>query len=197
MSTEKIINYITFVILLLIIGTQAYNLFYTRHDYFPGVWIVRSSIVILIGSFVLSFVFSAFFHRFTMDQMPSCASIAYFRFRWYVFVMAALGLAGIPVYLAILQRTNQNRLLVLLASQIQINLFTVLLSIGMDALSRHLYIKSLQQAEAHQNQQAQAQGRPQSPTNPQFGYFSPKTKGPPPLTSQKNPFDSGKFRYAR
>ena len=58
------------------------------------------------------------------------------------FVMAALGLAGIPVYLAILQRTNQNRLLVLLASQIQINLFTVLLSIGMDALSRHLYIKA-------------------------------------------------------
>ena len=194
MSTEKLINYFTLVILILIIGTQSYNLFYTRNDSFSGVWIVRTSIVVLIISFLVSFVFSAFIHRFSMDQMPSCASIAYFRFRWYIFVMAVLGLSGIPVYLAILQRNNQNRLLVLLASQIQINLFTVLLSIGMDALSRYLYTKSLQQQAqtAQTAQQAQVNS-----TQPQFGYFSPKTKGPPHLTSQKNPFDSGKFRYAR
>ena len=197
MSTEKLINYITFVILILIIGTQAYNLFYTRHDSFSGVWIVRTTIVILIVSFLVSFVFSAFFHRFTMDQMPSCASLAYFRFRWYIFIMAIIGLAAIPVYLAILQRTNQSRLLVLLSSQIQINLFTVLLSIGLDALSRYMYNKSIQTQQEQQNQAQAASVPPQSPSNPQFGYFSPKTKGPAPLTSQKNPFDSSKYRYAR
>lgn len=200
MSTEKLINYITFVILILIIGSQTYNLVQTRHDSFPGVWIVRCSIVLLIILFLNSFVFSAFIHRFTMDQVPPCASVAYFRFRWYTFLLAGAGLAAIPVYLAILHRTNLNRLLILLASQIQVNLFTVLLSIGMDALSRFMHNKSKQSQQAQQSQaqaQAQSQQAPQSPANPQFGYFSPKNKGPPPLASQKNPFDSNKYRYAR
>lgn len=199
MSTEKIINYFTFVILILIIGSQTYNLYTTRTDSFPGVWIVRSTIIILIISFLTSFVYSAFFHRFTIDQLPSCTSVAYFRFRWYIVLMAIVSLSAIPAYFAVLQRNRVNRLLLLLSSQIEINLFTVILSIGMDALSRYIYQKSSEQQQ-QQQQQVEAQqtfAPPQSPSNPQFGYFSPKTKGPAPLNSKKNPFDSGKVRYAR
>lgn len=180
----------------MIIGTQAYNLFYTRNDSFSGVWIVRATISILIVSFLISFIFSAFIHRFTIDQLPACTSIHYFRFRWYIFQMAALGLAAIPVYLAILQRTKQNRLLILLASQIQVNLFTVLLCIGFDCLTRYFY-KKQQQSSTEQSQQQQARSTTPNDQSTQFGYFSPKTKGQGPLTSQTNPFEGSKFRYAR
>ena len=198
---SKILNYVTLIIFIMIIGTQAYNLFYTRNDSFSGVWIVRAAISILIISFLISFIFSAFLHSFTIDKLPACTSIAYFRFRWYIFQMAALGLSAIPVYLAILQRTNQNRLLILFASQIQVNLFTVLLSIGFDALNRYLFIKQ-SNANANSGNAAVAQNqmaRPQSQNdqNAQFGYFSPKSKGPPPLSSPKNPFEGSKIRYAR
>lgn len=197
--SSKILNYVTLIILIMIIGTQAYNLFYTRNDSFPGVWIVRATISILIVSFLISFIFSAFLHRFSIDQLPSCTTISYFRFRWYVFQMAVIGLAAIPVYLAILQKTNQNRLLILLASQIQVDLFTVLLCIGFDALTRYFYKK--QELSADQQQQVNLQAaRSTTPNdqNPQFGYFSPKTKGQGPLTtSQKSPFEGSKFRYAR
>ena len=199
--TNRLINYINFFILALIIGTQSYNLFYTRHDSFSGVWLVRSVILVLITSFVGSFVIGAFFHIFPVDQLPSCASVAYFRFRWYIFVMAALALCAIPIYFAILQANHrQTRLLLLLGSQIQVNLFMVLLTIGIDALSRFLYLRQLSQAQA----QAQTQSQPQTETQDrftQFGYFSPKSHGPPPLstsvTQKKNPFESGKFRFAR
>lgn len=175
------------------IGTQSYNFWQSRNESFIGVWIARISVILLIVSFVATFIISAFVHRFTMDQLPSCTSIQYFRFRWYVFLLAVVSLSAIPVYLAILRKARQNSLLILLASQIQINLFTVLLTILFDSISRYFYRKQLDQ-----NQQAQQQERPQSPIqNPQFGYFSPKTKGSAPLSSQKNPFDSGKFRYAR
>ena len=191
---SKIFNYVTLLISLLIFGTQAYFLFYTRNDSFPGVWIVRVTISVLIISFLLSFIFSASFHPFTIDQLPSCTSIHYFRFRWYVFQLAALGLAAIPIYLAIWKKTEQTRLLVLLASQIKVNLFSVLLCIGFDSIARYLYKKQQQQPE-----QAQPQALSVTPNeqNPQFGYFSPKTKGQAPLTSQKSPFEGSKFRYAR
>lgn len=188
MSCNKIINYFSFVLLVVIIGTQAYSLYYTRNDSFPGVWITRSTIVILIASFLNCFIFSAFLHRFTMDQLSSCTTVQYFRFRWYVFLMAAFSLTAIPVYFAILHQTNQNRLLILLASQIQVSLFSVLLCIAMDSLSRYLYLKQL----AANNQQ---QEQPQTAeTDAQFGYFSPKTKTASP---QKTPFESSKIRYAR
>lgn len=196
---SKILNYVTLIILILIIGTQAYNLFYTRNDSFSGVWIVRATISVLIISFLASFIYSAFLHRFTIDQLPACTTIAYFRFRWYIFQMAGLGLSAIPVYLAILQKNNHqnNRLLILLASQIQINLFTVLLSIAFDVLNRYLYKRKESATNSAtsdaQNQQQQAR----NDQNAQFGYFSPKTKGPPPLSSQKSPFEGSKFRYAR
>jgi hypothetical protein len=192
---SKILNYVTLIILLMIIGTQAYNLFYTRNDSFSGAWIVRATISILIVSFLISFMFSAFFHRFSIDQLPPCTSINYFRFRWYVFQMAAIGLSAIPVYLAIFQRTKQNRLLILLASQIQVNLFTVLLCIGFDSLTRYFY-KKQQQSPAEQAQQQPPSSAPIDQTA-QFGYFSPKTKGQTPSTSQKSPFEGSKFRYAR
>lgn len=196
---SKIINYVTLIILIMIIGTQAYNLFYTRNNSFPGVWIVRGTISILMGSFLVSFIFSAFFHRFSIDQLPACTSIHYFRFRWYIFQMAAIGLASIPVYLAVLQKTTQNRLLILLASQIQVNLFTVLLCIGFDALTRYFYKKNSDSSAGAGQQQVRSQTphTPQDQQNAQFGYFSPKSKGPPPLTSQKSPFEGSKFRYAR
>ncbi len=197
-SKSSLITYVSFVILILMIGTQAYSFWQSRNESFTGVWIARTCVILLILSFLATFIISAFVHRFTMDQMPSCATIQYFRFRWYVFLLAAISLSAIPVYLAILKRNQQNLLLILLASQIQINLFTVLLTILFDSISRYFYRKQLNQ----NNQQMQEERPPQSPIsaqnqNPQFGYFSPKTKGPAPLTSQKNPFDSGKFRYAR
>ena len=194
---SKILNYVTLIILLMIIGTQAYNLFYTRNDSFSGVWIVRATISILIVSFLISFIFSAFLHRFSIDQLPSCTTISYFRFRWYVFLMAAIGLAAIPVYLAVLKSTKQNRLLILLASQIQVNLFTVLLCIGVDSLTRYFYKKQSSTDHQNQNQQQTQQQQPPNDQNAQFGYFSPKTKGQAPLTSQKSPFEGSKFRYAR
>lgn len=197
MTFNRVINYISFVLLVLIIGTQAYNLYYTRNDSFPGVWIVRSTIVVVIAAFLNYFIFSAFLHRFTMDQLPSCTSVAYFQFRWYVFLMAALSLSAIPIYFAVLQRTVQNRLLRLLASQIQINLVAVLLYVAMDALSRYMYQKQVSAANGAQTQPPQMQQSNSNNNDVQFGYFSPKSKGPAPLTSQKNPFESSKFRYAR
>lgn len=198
--STNIINYVTFVILILMIGTQAYNLWQSRNESFVGVWIIRACVVLLIVSFVATFIISAFVHRFTMDKLPSCTSIQYFRFRWYVFVTAALSLAAIPVYLAVLKRSDNNLLMILLASQIQINLFTVLLTIVFDSVSRYFYQKQVENSnQQHPPHQQQQQSFAQSPSvqNPQFGYFSPKTKGPAPLASQKNPFDSGNFRYAR
>lgn len=111
-------------------------------------------------------------------------------------MMAAIGLAAIPVYFAVIRKTSRNRLIVLLTSQIQVNLFTVLLCIGMDALSKFLYKKQLQNQQP-QTQHTQSQQQQTTQTDAQFGYFSPKSKGPAPLTSQKNPFESNKFRYAR
>lgn len=196
---NNFIKYFTLIILAMIIGTQAYNLYFTRLDSFSGVWIVRISIVLLISSFIASFIISAFYHRFSADQIPSCCSVAYFKFRWYIFVMAALALSAIPVYLAILKKNHQNRLLLLLASQIQVNLFMVLLSIGLDALGRFLHIRQLRKANGNSVAIAPPTAQVNDPANPsaQFGYFSPKSKGQPVSSSPKNPFDSGKFRYAR
>jgi hypothetical protein len=108
--------------------------------------------------------------------------------------MAGLSLTAIPVYFAILRSNHQNRILILFASQIQVNLFSVLLCIAIDALSRYMHQKQL---EAGINQQAQPQMQQTANPDAQFGYFSPKTKTAVPLTSPKNPFESNKFRYAR
>lgn len=203
-STSKFITYFNFILLAAIIGVQSYSLYVSRNVSFPGVWIARGTILILIVTFALTFIYSAFIHKATIDQIPSCTNITYFRFRWYVMLMAVISISAIPVYIAILQNTSQNRLIVQLASQIQVNLFFVLLSIAGDAFARYLAQK---QSSSSSLSQSQPQERPQSPlqhqqtnTNPQFGYFSPKSKGPAPLaspSSQKHPFDSGKFRYAR
>ena len=205
-TPSKLINYITFLILAFITGVQIYNLYKTRNDSFSGVWIVRSCLILLIISFLGTFVMSAFVHRFTMDQLPACTTIQYFRFRWYLFIMAIISLSAIPVYVAILgrqQKGTHNSLMILFASQIQVNLFTVLLTIAFDSISRYFYRKQSQDvptaasslpagADAN-HQQTNSQNQ-----NTQFGYFSPKAKGTgAPLSPQKNPFDSGKFRYAR
>lgn len=195
--SNNFMKYFTLILLAVIIGTQAYNLYQTRLDYFPGVWIVRISIVLLIISFIASFALSAFYHRFSVDQIPSCCSVAYFKFRWYIFTMAGLALSAIPVYMAILHKNHQKRLLILLGSQIQVNLFMVLLTIGLDALSRYLHLRQVQKSESTNNGGTATPTRSASAAQPQFGYFSPKAKGPQTPTVPKNPFDSGTFRYAR
>lgn len=111
--------------------------------------------------------------------------------------MALASFASIAIYFTLVQRGDGvvPRLLLLLRAQIQTSLFVVAVIVVSDALGRFFHRRQLSV-----NEQSAPILAPRSPTpqQPQFGYFSPKSKSnTPTLTSHKSPFDSGKFRYAR
>lgn len=188
---SNLIRAVSVILVSLTLCTHVYVLYNTWSDNFDTVWLVRANIVLLIivyGAVAFGYIF-----RSAKSQVPpSCLSLQYVKFRWPVWVLAFFALASIAV-LYFAQRNALSSLFVVLRSQIEYSLFTVIVFVIVDSISRYLYNKQLEQG----TNQRPVSPAPQ-PINAQYGYFSPKAKkGAPTLTSQKSPFDSGKFHYAR
>ncbi len=188
---SRIIGVVSAFIVAFTLCSHIYILYLTRDENFKGIWLVRGNIVLLIIVYA-AVVFGYIFRSDRTQLPPSCLSLKYVKFRWPVWILAFFALSSIPI-LFFSQRHADSNLFVIFRVQIEYALLTVLIFVAFDTLSRYLYHKQLEQA---------AQQRPVSPppqlANPQYGYFSPKSKkGAPTLTSQKSPFDSGKFHYAR
>lgn len=184
-------NIIVVGLMLFVLGSHVYVLYKTWHETFSGVWVVRVNIALLIVVYLL--VVLASFSKPNNNQVPpSCLSIQYLKYRWPIWTLAFSALASIPV-LYVAQKNAISALFFVLKSQIEYCLFTVIFFVVIDSINRYLYQRQLEEA----SEQRPVSPAPQS-SNAQFGYFSPKSKnGAPPLTSQKSPFDSGKFHYAR
>jgi hypothetical protein len=185
------IRVISISLVTLTLASHFYVLYVTRNESFKEVWLVRANIVVLVivyGSVVFGFLV-----RSARNQLPpSCFSLQYVKFRWPIWIVAFFALASIPV-LYFAQRNADSSLFTVLKSQIEYCLITTIIFVVSDSLSRYLYNKQLQQNE----NQRPVSPAPQ-PASTQYGYFSPKAKkAPPTLTSQKSPFDYGKFHYAR
>lgn len=192
------IDYVSIIVLVIsvcltvfLLSAQIYVLYDTWYESFKGVWVIRANILLLV--IVYAAVAFTFFFRSEKNQLPpSCFSIKYLKYRWPIWVLAFVALSSIPV-LYVLQGNASSRLFYVLRSQVEICLITVIIFTIADSLNRYLYSRQVQANEAERPVSPAPQ-----PANADYGYFSPKSKkGAPTLTSQKSPFDSGKFHYAR
>lgn len=182
----------SFFFVIFMLGGHVFYVYRTWHESFAGVWFVRANILLLVLVYGMVAIKTLFFSR-NNQLPPSCFSIRYLKYRWYMWCLAFTALASIPGFFILRKKANSH-LFTLLQGQIEYSLFTVLISAGFDSLSRYLHLRQMEQSA----QQQRPSSPPPNTNNSQYGYFSPKSKkGAPTLTSHKSPFESGKFRSNR